>query len=305
MRKQKARCQAKSQSRRVLVLVKRFLCGDQKTPPIQNVLRPRKQKEDEEEPDFPLQEGISHSKKPLINEETGKPYSIQKLLENDCKLIKRYMFVWRKDGARFYRCGTKQYNREYNDFNALKKELELIESSKHLWTIENMDGGQGYGLVNQKLSYEGKVLETGDGNPLRAKFSNPIKKELVCKDITQSEANIENDDIHQGKKGARFLNGPLQFINHACGKCATHVAGNWTKKLTKGNDNEDDNEGIKQRWLQLLPGIQITVDYSIKQYDKLCTGPYCKEEDWVELYRGQYWKGIEITVEFTFAPKEK
>jgi hypothetical protein len=140
----------------------------------------------------------------------------------------------------------------------------------------------GHGIFVCEPTHFGSYLLHRDGSQLLADWSNPQPES--AHDATQSEANVGFGDFGRGVYQDRFLSGALQFVNHACAKCATHEALEWTS----------DKLGLLQRAPLLLPGLEVTMNYRIPEYDLWCQGPYCKRDDWVCFKEGTMWRGMKL-----------
>jgi len=212
------------------------------------------------------------------------------------EFIRQNVYTWKRPGYRQYRRGTKAYKDENNLVMHTCKLVQEIQDARAqgLYELRPMPGNMGHGLFNLRHTNNGHVLTTSTGEILRADFSNPLtvdaKKDTTLRgEVTQSEVDV-NDALctamRGGKKTHRFLNGLLQYVNHACTDCATHTSGdNWTCGAS--------SSGVVQRWWQLLPGVEITICYGEDDMYE-CYGPHCKPELWRQLVHGQSHKGFRV-----------
>lgn len=268
----KGKIQNASKSRRALVHLKRLL-GDSVT-------------KSNEKNTPPIGEGVTN--KPPLRKTDGSRYEWKELAGNP-EFVREQIYTLRgRDGSRYYKKGDPQYKREELDATAVTGILESIGPDLR---IQHIDENTGHGMfvAVQPTAYD-SALNDKDGKPLMADWSRPISEN---DGVTQSEAFVVGLGFLKGKRYDHMLNGPLQFINHACSHCATHFAGEWTKNKI----------GIKQRAAQLMPGTEITLCYGIPEYDRWCQGPICRKDKWDFIPAGSVWKGFKVCEEGVFVPK--
>lgn len=269
----KGKIQNASKSRRALVHLKRLL-GDSVT-------------KSNEESTPPIGEGVTN--KPPLRKTDGSRYE-WKELAGDRGFVRKQIHRQRvKDGGRFYKKGSPKYTQEKNDAD---KVIEVLESIGPDIEIRHIDENTGHGMfVALRPTAYDDTLNDKNEKPLMVEWSRPISKNDGG--VTQSEASVVGPGFLKGKTYDHLLNGPLQFINHACSDCATHFAGEWTKNKI----------GIKQRAAQLMPGTEITLCYGVPEYDQWCQGPNCRKDKWGFIRAGGVWKGFEVCEEGVFVPK--
>lgn len=145
-------------------------------------------------------------------------------------------------------------------------------------------------------------LRHGKGDPVLAEFTNVASKEndatMTNSDPAPGKPLLDADGnakafqsqvfVHTATRGEelRLMGGIVQYINHACKRCATHAQYNWTAE-------SPDHEGKKrlpivQRWPVLLPGVQITLCYGNGDKDLKCMGPFCRPDQWIGIPYGVY-----------------
>lgn len=144
-------------------------------------------------------------------------------------------------------------------------------------------------------------LRHGDGNPVLAEFSTVASKEndptMTNSDKTgqplldadgQPKAFQSQVFVHTFERGKemRLMGGVVQFINHACERCATHAHFNWTAESPYHEGKK--RLPIVQRWPVLLPGVQVTLCYENDDESLSCVGPFCRPDQWMGVRPGVY-----------------
>ena len=195
---------------------------------------------------------------------------------------------------RFYLKGA-QHEREKKVMRSVNMWVKDLQAAKEQLLYEIRGCRFGEGLFNLRHSDKGHTLTTSTGEPLQPRFSciqHASGKEIVHRGArTQSQVDVHGAGIHQGRLVHLALCGTPQYVNHACSECATHDEINWGH----GKDG-----CFVQRWLQLLPGVEITLNYGYEDEDANhpCSGPFCRPEKWCHVLPGSLIKcnGREVVV---------
>lgn len=232
---------------------------------------------------------------PPVFKPDGTKYTIMEITPD---LVRRHVYRHRNGGLqsdeRYYKKGTPKYKHEERVARAVigwVRELQAAQAGG-LYEIRGCSFGQG--LIGLRHGSLGDTVCKADGTPLRPMYSRTrsVGREIVCGGKrTQSQVDVHGHGLHQGRTVHLLLCGTAQFINSACKDCATHTFDNWGY----------GGGVLKQRWQQLLPGTEMTLDYNYtdKKARHPCGGPFCRTEHWQHVPTGASYKdgdGREVVV---------
>ena len=196
-----------------------------------------------------------------------------------------------RTNERFYKKGSVQYEHEKRVARALVDWVTELQSARRMGLYEIKECGHGQGLFNLRHGNIGDTLVKTDGTPLRPDFSRTLSatgREVGTQGkYTQSQVDLDGRvGMHTGRKLHTLLCGTVQFINRACPQCATHHSMNWGR----------GDAGLVQRWYQILPGVEITVDYfyTDTEISYPCQGPFCRPDKWCHVSVGSQYNGVVV-----------
>lgn len=230
----------------------------------------------------------------------GERYSLDEM-DDDFVKKRVFRFGGTTPNDRYYRKGSQQYEREKW---VAKKVVALLNKAreaerKQLFKIVRVEFGQG--LVNLQYTDIGHILRGHDGQILVPEWTRPISAtggQMECQGLcTPSQVDVDGQGIHQGRKVHFGLCGLMMNVNTACSTCCTHKSVNWGH----GTEKDPKKRGFVQKWYQLLPETEITVNYGYTnpQANHPCRGPFCRPSHWQHVPAGETFvckDGREIVV---------
>ena len=216
--------------------------------------------------------------KPILKED-GTRYTLH---EMDDDFVKKRVFTWRGPNDRYYPVDSKPYKRENRVAGQVIALLNKAREAerKRLFKIIRVEFGQG--LVNLQYTDIGHVLKTADGQVLTPEWTRPVSAtggQMEHKGkCTPSQVDVNGQGIYDGHKVHFGLCGLMMHANTDCPTCCTHESVNWGYGI--GEDGK--RNGFVQKWYQLLPDVEITIDYNYVDPDANhpCRGPFCRPSHW-------------------------
>ena len=225
---------------------------------------------------------------PILKED-GTRYTLD---EMDKDFVQARVFRWQQCNGvftndRFYSWGSKEHKRENR---VAEQVIALLNKAREghkeqLFKIERVQfstGCHGQALVNLRHSDQGHVLKTADGQVLTPEWTRPVSAtggQMEHKGkCTPSQVDVNGQGIYDGHKVHFGLCGLMMHANTDCPACCTHESVNWGY----GRNEDGTKNGFVQKWYQLLPDVEITIDYNYVDPDANhpCRGPFCRPSHW-------------------------